>query len=171
MRQMTSLAMVTFLLLCLTPACGDGSDATTINLPVDPSKTLDSLTEQEIDAVCDEIHRATFAVLDKDKTCMMTAHIAAQFKGGDKEVCESYYQICMQNELDLSPSGTCSLKKKPQTVKTCTATAQDLEDCVNASLEITKSYISGLSCSSKKIMPTINPPSCASISAKCPGIW
>jgi len=170
MRPMTSLVLLASLLLCLTPACGDGDDSA-IRLPVDPSRSLDSLTSEEIDAICDEIYRATFAVLNKEKTCMMGAHVVAQLNGGDTAACEGYYEICMKSELDLTPSSTCSLKKKPQSVKACKATAQDLEDCANASLEMTESYVSGLSCSSNKTLPMVNPPSCAGITAQCPGIW
>jgi hypothetical protein len=169
MRPMTGLVLLASL-LCLTPACGDGDDSA-IRLPVDPSRSLDSLTAQEIDAICDELYRATFAVLNKERTCMLSAHLAAQLKGGDKAACEGYYEICMKSELDLTPSSTCSLKKKPQAVKACKATAQELEDCANASLEITESYVSGLSCASSKPFPVVNPPSCAGITAKCPGIW
>jgi hypothetical protein len=163
MRKRT---IVTTLALLTLGACGDSS--TRASFPVDTGKSIDALTDQEVDAICDEMLAVMRASFDKGEICMMGAGLAKSF-GASQQQCESAYQSCVQRDGDLYSGYRCSLKENPAAAKACKATAKELETCVNDSLRALDDYLSDLSCSSSKPAPS-EPRSCLDLASKCPGI-
>jgi hypothetical protein len=166
----SKLAIVGLSLLTLAavPACSDDY----LDFPVDGSKTLGSLDEGELAAICQEVSRM-WSFFSKDEVCLMYSLAMRDLLGkGDPHYCSAKHAECMAAPVDpWSMEQDCDLEPS-EALSKCQVTVQQLETCYNDRLRTARSILPGLSCTSpREAYTNVNdPPSCQAIAGMCPGV-
>ncbi|XXX76917.1 hypothetical protein WMF30_55650 [Sorangium sp. So ce134] len=118
-------------------------------------KQLGDLTDEEAQAVCDQL-AASAEDVSKEDLCEVAGLIAAAL-GGD---CETAKTECMNEPEEPSEGGTCPAED----FAGCTATVGEFMTCTNAQFDAIKA----LTCASDPESFGETPPECQAISEKCP---
>ncbi|WP_437967572.1 hypothetical protein WMF04_49905 [Sorangium sp. So ce260] len=120
-------------------------------------KQLDSLTDEESQAVCEEI-AASAEDLTKEDACEILGLVAAA-QGGD---CEAAKAACMDEPENPSEPGECPAEQ----FAGCTATVGEFTACTEGQFEVLKA----LTCESS-LEDLALPAECAAISEECPELF
>ncbi|MDC0679802.1 hypothetical protein [Sorangium atrum] len=119
-------------------------------------KQLGDLTDEESQAVCDEI-AASAGGISKEDACEFAGLVAAALGGAD---CATAKEECMNDPEEPSEEGTCPTDQ----FAGCTATVAEYKACTDAQIEFVKS----LTCESTLDPSAEPPPACQAVSEKCP---
>ncbi|CAN99234.1 putative secreted protein [Sorangium cellulosum So ce56] len=137
---------------------GDGgTDGTGGDLGGDlDDKQLGDLTDEESQAVCDEI-AASASDISKEDACEFAGLVAAALGGAD---CATAKEECMNDPEEPSEEGMCPTDQ----FAGCTATVAEYKACTGAQIE----FITSLTCESTLDPSAEPPPECQALSEKCP---
>jgi hypothetical protein len=164
---MRSIALA--LLVIGLGACGSRR----VNFPVDDNKVLSTVSSAELQEMCNSVISYSKDALN---LACLSKGISAKFKqGGSEQSCQTTVSAC-QAEMQSKPL-SCTLMD-PKQLEGCTATVGEYEICINDSLEMISRMEGRLSCSiSQSDLMSLAaemqsyqsmPPSCQTLSKKCP---
>lgn len=163
-----------------TPSGGGGSgsgSAPKVSHDVDTSKNIESLSDSEVQALCEAYEDAVSGLVTKEVSCKIGALAAAAFGGA--EACDAAYQQCLSQPGE-APSGidnTCQIDEDK--VADCPdVTVGEMEACMNDAIALSNqayAALDDLSCEDGLSgteglsgLDAETPASCKTIQDKCP---
>jgi hypothetical protein len=166
---------------------GSGGGQVTTGLPRE--KALSSLSEAEAISACEQLRMSADNAVSEDDlaryTCTIAAALFSITTGAngmptiDRAMCEQMVNSCLaetDEQGESSSSGMCDASFMTGLMG-CNATAGELEACLNASIDVLRDQLSMVSCTSPVSlagpdagMSASEPPACASLDMKCPGV-
>lgn len=145
-------------------ACGDSGR---IDLGVPRSKVLSDVTDEEARTICESVNPEDIEIsLSREQECT----VGAVFFSSTPADCEAARDACLAMPPD-------DRMPEPQDCSTadaegwsgCGATVGEVEDCMNAMLDRTESYLKGLTCADAGSTTGPGIPSvCAPVQERCP---
>jgi hypothetical protein len=91
----------------------------------------------------------------------------------DRAACEASVDECLENPADPVATTECDADALMASLADCEATASELEACLNASLPQIRNLLDLVTCTTdlSQMPPSFEePPACASLDMKCPGV-
>ncbi len=145
------IVLLTAVPLALAAACDDDDDSgggsTDVNSGIAAGETVDSLDDGDGERLCTAIERASAHVVDASTACTL----AGLLFSSTPDECRQFEQLCRSAaeqpvEPDDGSEGTCPFADPAQRAA-CTATVEEIEGCIEASLQMTRAVLSALDCS------------------------
>ncbi len=178
-------------LLCAAFGCGGGGDQTRgAKLDLPPNAKLASLTPADGMKVCAFLLESAKQITDADQaryTCVITGGIASSQIGPDgrdvidRAKCQQAMNECLAVETPAHVDTSCGGSSYYARLSACSATAAELQDCINAAFAEQHRIYSTLSCAEltpgSGAVPFMLPdpdaqslPECQALTTQCPAV-
>jgi hypothetical protein len=117
-----------------------------IELPVESSKQLKSLTENERQAICQEVTQVSQEILTPERVCRF-----GYLKEDQKQECDVQYNKCLsEGEGENSSKFDSCSPTLWQHFEKCEITVADFESCLNEELSFWKDLLDSIACGSNR---------------------
>ena len=138
-----------------------------VDLGIDTSRSLSSISHEEAHAACVASQSAKLTFSDTAQCTLMGLGQATQ------QACEQARDACIANGPAPIPDPVVRCDDGESTAFTqCGATVGLVQDCLNDRLNLTRELFEGLSCANVGTFP--NPPTpnaCVELNKTCPGLF
>ena len=174
MRWYTILfALATSAAVGFAAGCSDDSDS---GNSLDKNKKVSDLTDEEAQQLCEDYAGDFNQAITMDDICMYSGVVAGTEALTDKEAaCDAAYQACKQQSVDFDfgelacSSAEGSTESEADSGIECDLTVGEWEKCATDMLNVFKSAMLNLSCTSPEAKEIIPPSSCQNMNEACPG--
>jgi hypothetical protein len=150
------LAVVLSACCLVLASCGDGDGG---DQSIDGATPISDLTADQRLQLCERYADTMNAVMTQEVTCLMVG-IDEEDASGGTTTCEEVYDICIEDAAEVFAA--CYPDEiAADDLSGCSATADDLDDCLYDWAAAWQVSVSDLSCSSDPVSEPVLPASCA----------
>ncbi|MEM9069609.1 MAG: hypothetical protein AAGE52_13940 [Myxococcota bacterium] len=169
---MTKAAWSGLCVLALIAGCGDdggggGGGGGSVDLGVDRSRTVSSITDDEAMDACIASQSATVSISDRAQCTL------AGLTQTTQEACEMVRDACLEMGPEPVPDPEINCDDaSAMDFADCDATVGMAEDCLNDQLDETEDALESLSCADVGSFPSpASPASCMTLESMCPDLF
>lgn len=164
---------------------GDGNGGGAVSTGLESSQVLGDVTAEQAQDLCATLRdSAQNAISDQELqrfTCTfagLTTSIQLDAMGNatvDRAACEASVDMCLEQPGEVTETDNCTSANLMAALAGCTATAGELEGCLNASISGIRAAFSQITCSAdvsttSQMSGFEEPAQCEALDMKCPGV-